>query len=283
MTVSEAIRRSGSSPAMLKASIDEAQKLLDPGEDILWAQTARVTADVDGKQQKNAGVVVLTPRRLLFVNRILGTGVTKQLPLPEIVDITKETGTLFATVQITGTEETLLIEDAPQTITGLKAALDNAGKANTAQPAPAAPAQNGIDLEPYFQKYYPSRMRAVKALHRDTGLALPQCKELIGSYFQANLARVPMPKNEDPVRELKRRINPEKLAREERMAALDQQGISYCPKCASTSISAGKRGFSVGRGLAGSLIHPIVGLTAGAIGSNKTECVCLKCGNTWIP
>jgi len=61
------------------------------------------------------------------------------------------------------------------------------------------------------------------------------------------------------------------LAAKERLKQLDEEGTPYCPKCKSTSLSAEKRGFKLGRAL---LFAP-----AGFIGRKKIELHCLKCGN----
>ena len=51
-----------------------------------------------------------------------------------------------------------------------------------------------------------------------------------------------------------------------------------CPKCGSTSLSANKKGFGVGKALVGAALTGGVGLLAGGIGMNKIEVTCLKCG-----
>lgn len=51
-----------------------------------------------------------------------------------------------------------------------------------------------------------------------------------------------------------------------------------CPKCGSTSLSANKKGFGVGKAIVGGVLTGGVGLAAGAIGKNKVEVTCLKCG-----
>jgi ribosomal protein L37AE/L43A len=48
---------------------------------------------------------------------------------------------------------------------------------------------------------------------------------------------------------------------------LDEQGVAYCPKCGSTVVG-------------GALLGPL-GLLAGAVGKNKVEMYCMKCGNKW--
>lgn len=54
-----------------------------------------------------------------------------------------------------------------------------------------------------------------------------------------------------------------------------------CPKCASTQISADKKGFSGKKAVAGAILTGGIGLLAGTIGSNKTQLTCLKCGKTF--
>ncbi|WP_416149519.1 hypothetical protein ACM26V_00520 [Salipaludibacillus sp. HK11] len=60
-------------------------------------------------------------------------------------------------------------------------------------------------------------------------------------------------------------------AAKERIKKMDAEGIPYCPKCKSESLSAEKRGFKLGRAL--------VFAPAGFIGRKKIELHCLNCGN----
>lgn len=71
----------------------------------------------------------------------------------------------------------------------------------------------------------------------------------------------------------------DKLELKERIKQMDKDGIVYCPKCYSTDITANKKGFSLGKAAAGSLIAG--GVLLGAVGKNKIEVTCLKCGNKW--
>lgn len=63
-----------------------------------------------------------------------------------------------------------------------------------------------------------------------------------------------------------------------RVEKMDSEGIAYCPKCHSTSLSAHKKGFGIGKALLGATINPI-GLVAGNIGAKKVRVTCLKCGH----
>lgn len=69
--------------------------------------------------------------------------------------------------------------------------------------------------------------------------------------------------------------------RRERKKELDSQGVVYCPKCLSTSVSAGKKGFSFGRAAVASPAGLDAALLAGGLGSKKVMCTCLKCGYKW--
>jgi len=71
----------------------------------------------------------------------------------------------------------------------------------------------------------------------------------------------------------------EKEELKDRIKQMDKEGIVYCPKCYSTQITSNKKGFSLGKAAAGTLIAG--GPLLGAIGRNKIEVTCLKCGNKW--
>lgn len=58
-----------------------------------------------------------------------------------------------------------------------------------------------------------------------------------------------------------------------------QQGIACCPKCGSTSLSADKKGFGIGKAVIGAqLIGNPIGLVAGNLGAKKVRVTCLNCG-----
>ena len=54
-----------------------------------------------------------------------------------------------------------------------------------------------------------------------------------------------------------------------------------CPRCGSTQITAGNKGFGLGKAVAGGLLIGPVGLLGGLIGSKKVMITCLKCGKKW--
>ena len=54
-----------------------------------------------------------------------------------------------------------------------------------------------------------------------------------------------------------------------------------CPRCKSTQLHAGQKGFGLGKAAAGGLLLGPVGLLGGMIGSKKVMVTCLKCGFKW--
>ena len=54
-----------------------------------------------------------------------------------------------------------------------------------------------------------------------------------------------------------------------------------CPKCGSTQIFANKKGFGLGKAVAGGLILGPIGLLGGTIGSGRIVVTGLKGGHKW--
>lgn len=63
----------------------------------------------------------------------------------------------------------------------------------------------------------------------------------------------------------------------------ENKGKVVCPRCASLSISANKKGFGAGKAAVGVLAVGAIGLAAGGLGSGKVEITCLNCGHKWKP
>lgn len=61
----------------------------------------------------------------------------------------------------------------------------------------------------------------------------------------------------------------------------DDNNCIKCPSCGSIQISAGSKGFGLGKAVAGGILMGPVGLLGGLIGSKKVMVTCLNCGKQW--
>lgn len=78
-------------------------------------------------------------------------------------------------------------------------------------------------------------------------------------------------------------LNTEKREAMHRIYENRKNGIACCPKCGTTSLSANKKGFGVGKGIIGASIAGPIGLVAGNIGSQNVLITCLYCGHRFKP
>lgn len=71
-------------------------------------------------------------------------------------------------------------------------------------------------------------------------------------------------------------------SKRQRIKENKKSGIACCPKCGSTSISANKKGFGIGKAVIGAgLIGNPIGLVGGNLGAKKVRVTCLNCGHQW--
>ncbi len=61
----------------------------------------------------------------------------------------------------------------------------------------------------------------------------------------------------------------------------DDNNLIKCPSCGSPQISAGNKGFGLGKAAAGGILLGPVGLLGGIFGSKKVIVTCLNCGKQW--
>lgn len=173
---------------------------------------------------------------------------------------------------------------APEEATPCSATADAAPSSATAGAAPSSAAADAVsvDMDAYFQRFNPYKTAAIKALVQEQGMDLRQAKELVDREFARRQQALYAAQPELAARDFKRAIAPKKAARDERKAELDRQGVAYCPKCLSTSITANKKGFGIGKAVIGASLTGGLGLMAGNIGAQKVRLTCMKCGYQWM-
>ena len=71
------------------------------------------------------------------------------------------------------------------------------------------------------------------------------------------------------------------LSKRQRIKENKKNGIACCPKCGSTSLTANKKGFGVGKAVIRTAVAGPIGLVAGNKGAKKVRITCLNCGNQW--
>lgn len=75
-------------------------------------------------------------------------------------------------------------------------------------------------------------------------------------------------------------VDQKNLKQKERSTTIVEDTLS-CPKCKSTQLHAGNKGFGLGKAAAGGILLGPVGLLGGLVGSKKVMITCLKCGHKW--
>lgn len=144
---------------------------------------------------------------------------------------------------------------------------DSAESIESTENNPAVVNINGqdIDLSEIIQSYSEKPISAIKWLRKKTNLGLDEATKILDETYSKVCNFTGSKQEED-------------IALRQRISQMDAQGIPYCPKCFSTSLSADKKGFGVGKAVAGAAVAGPIGLAAGNIGSHKVRVTCLKCG-----
>lgn len=124
MTIEEAIEKSGTKNILAKASTKYAQRVIQPDEEVLYAVNTNVVIDDVNKTLINKklggafnlkgainGVIVITDKRILFCNSIMGSTNQKQILIKDIQSIDENINGLTKTGQlrICGITDTFLI------------------------------------------------------------------------------------------------------------------------------------------------------------------------------
>lgn len=128
-----------------------------------------------------------------------------------------------------------------------------------------------------------NKIEAIKLLRAQTNVSLSEGKNIIDEAYK--VLYMPEPKKSfwQSVKEESQKQKIKEMEKKEyekdRLKQLDRDGIAYCPKCHSTSLSSHKKGFGIGKAVVGAWATGGIGLIAGNIGAKKVRVTCLKCGH----
>lgn len=130
------------------------------------------------------------------------------------------------------------------------------------------------------------KISAIKILRDRTGVSLGEGKNIIDNAYKELYVEEPKKSFWQKAKEESARQRVAELEKKkyeaERIAQLDRDGVAYCPKCHSTSLSAHKKGFGIGKAVVGAALTGGIGLVAGNIGAKKVRVTCLKCGHQFM-
>lgn len=139
-----------------------------------------------------------------------------------------------------------------------------------------------VDLNCIARIYPRSILGASSFLAKETAISLKEARSIMEPIYAAfadELKTVGFGKAFSAQSEYQRK-RVEALKR--KLAGYDRDGVVYCPKCYSTSVSANKKGFGAGKAVVGVLTLGLLGIAAGGIGAHQVKVTCLKCGNQFM-
>lgn len=133
-----------------------------------------------------------------------------------------------------------------------------------------------VDLEAIYTLYPKDKIKAIKELRAQVKISLDDAKKEIDNYYASKKVSFKQQTSRIIADE-----NRKKQEEKQRLNELEKQGVVYCPKCHSTSITYIDKKLSIGRALAGGAIAGDTGAILGGLSSKKGKVKCLKCGHTW--
>lgn len=152
---------------------------------------------------------------------------------------------------------------------------------------PAAP-NFGVDddalLESLFIETGASKITMCKRYAKEKGLDISVAKSVVDSFMDTKTFSEKCAANRERQRTgmmAAQQMPPitKRGQAKQRIAENKANGVACCPKCGSTSLSANKKGFGVGKAVVGAALTGGIGLIAGNIGAKKVRITCLNCGH----
>ncbi|MCO4288437.1 hypothetical protein NFW40_03960 [Clostridioides difficile] len=152
-----------------------------------------------------------------------------------------------------------------------------------------------LDIASIIEECEYSKVNSIKRINQLTNLSLTQCKKIVDDYFRNNsLGNIEKYDSVKTINDEKKHNNKIKKLQEEQLkleikntklsikqqknAIKQDKKTARCPKCGSTSLSAHKKGFGIGKAVVGAWAVGGIGLVAGNANAKKVRVTCLKCG-----
>lgn len=147
---------------------------------------------------------------------------------------------------------------------------------NMTQPMPVT-SDSSIDnalLESLFAETGASKIVMCKRYAHEKGIDLVTAKSIVDSFMNTKTFVQKMSAGQSMMQS-----NTKRGQAKQRIAENKANGVACCPKCGSTSLTANKKGFGVGKAVVGAALTGGIGLVAGNIGAKKVRITCLNCGH----
>ncbi len=129
-------------------------------------------------------------------------------------------------------------------------------------------------LESLFMETGANKITMCKRYAREKGINLSEAKSVVDSFMNTKTFSQKMVAGQSLMQSSTKRGQAK-----QRIAENKANGIACCPKCGSTSLSANKKGFGIGKAVVGAALTGGIGLVAGNIGAKKVRITCLNCGH----
>lgn len=256
----------------LMDSVKEADQMLSDPERVKYAYQSSFI--VDGVTY--SGIIMVTTHSFCCCSCVKNNLIRVCMPFTHHVKIGDTTGFITKQIQIECEQISVTIRAVGEHTT-VKQAIQNSIE--------NLPKQTPIKIDPHIFRQDAEtfkRIKAIKDAHRsDQRTQANETHEIRSDSKEQK--RTEKMKLRDLINELEEAPPSKKALTKQRIADNKAAGIACCPKCGSTSLSANKKGFGLGKAAAGALIAGPIGLIGGTLGSNKIEVTCLNCGHKFKP
>lgn len=155
---------------------------------------------------------------------------------------------------------------------------------NTVQPISVTPDCGADDvlLESLFAETGASKIVMCKRYAHEKGIDLAAAKSIVDSFMATKTFSQKMSASQTMMQSTKMPPITKRGQAKQRIAENKANGVACCPKCGSTSLTANKKGFGIGKAVVGAALTGGIGLVAGNIGAKKVRVTCLNCGHQFM-